>query len=122
MQNQKTMEDLQNQPTVNDRVQPKLLTPEELDNELLDRQGTAQTLIANNKSSMPEQLDSSDNNHIGHSLTTVTNQTLNGTRKGHLKARSQHSIGGMSGTFNARNNNFVTQNSKKSMFNKQMIK
>ena len=58
-------------------------------------------------------------------MTTVTNQTLNGTsgtRKGHLKARSQHSIGGMSGTFNARNNNFVTQNSKKSMFNKQMIK
>ena len=40
------MEDLQNQKTVNNQVQPQLLTPEELDNELLDRQVTAQTLIA----------------------------------------------------------------------------
>ena len=101
---------MDSQPTVNAQLQPQLLTPEELDNELLDRQVTAQTLVANPLLSLPEQQDSSSNQNIGHSMTSVTNQTLVGTKKNSIvsKARSQNNIGGMGGTFNARNSNFVT--------------
>ena len=58
-------------------------------------------------------------------MTSVTNQTLGGTKKGSLvsKAHSQHNVVGKGGTFNARNNNnFVTQNSKRSVVNKHLIK
>ena len=33
-----------------------------------------------------------------------------------------HNVVGKGGTFNARNNNFVTQNSKRSVVNKQLMK